>query len=603
MKYIKQKIWDSYLLEHLEFAKTFMNDIPDNPNKGIQFEVLVECLLKHKYCDDNLSFQKTMLSHDGNKDFWAFDDIDELWWAECKNYSSNIALTQLAPTLVMAEINQVSHLMFFSYTPLNDNLKKRIAQYAYKYQKEIFLFDDEALEQLLFSYDQKKLNEKFSLYQNLHEGVLSTYSFNEINSSIVNRHSFSGDYKITELNVGDVYDLNMVLINRFDTDVRVISSIDNNKINVYFDFLNNNSFGAEEEYTLRPNQLILVKYSVRAKKECVQLQLPQIKISYETGECAKTIISDQSPKYVCNWNKRVVLIGEYYEQIIRNFADMCQQKICGLLVHGSGGTGKTRVLEECETYLIKNKYSIINFIGFDKKASWRDVILEIAYQIFDIDESLISVIACELEEIVTTGISDPEKRKIVDFLRKLKRKEELSDLEVYYETIFSEMRKNRYAIIIDNLQSYDSEILTFLTKMIQFIGAHQRGASFALLISLNTALVYDNECVNFAAAFQTLSGSYHGSFKCEDVQGFTKIEQAITYLKTLLCMNEYPLNYNYLKKILSKSSLKPKYIELVAGKLLQEECINIRDNVGHITDKDKLQKVLEQIPLNMRRHL
>lgn len=600
MKYIDQSFWNSYLLEHLELARTIIDDIPDDPNKGIQFEVLVECLLKHKYYNDNLSFQKTKLSHDGNKDFWAFDDTNELWWAECKNYSSNIALTQLAPTLVMAEINQVSHLMFFSYSPLNLNLKKRIAQYAYKYQKEIFLFDDEALEQLLFSYDHLKLYERFPLSEDLDWGDLSTYFFNEINSSTINRHTFNGDYKITELNVGDVYDLNVILINRFDFDVKVISNIEDTETDAYFDFLNNNlndSSMIEEEYILHPNQIMLVKYSVRAKKECSQLQLPQIKITYEINKRATTISSDQNKKYVCNWNKRVVLIGEYYEQIIRNFTDMCQQKICGLLVHGSGGTGKTRVLEECTTHLIKNKYNIINFIGFDKKASWRDVVLEIAYQIFDIEESLTSVIACELEDIVSTGITDLEKRKIVEFLRKLRRNEEMENLDIYYDIIFSEMRKNKYAIIIDNLQSYDSEILIFLTKMIQFIGAHQRGAFFALLISLNTSLVYDNECLNFAAAFQTLPAAYNGShFECADVQGFIKPEQAIGYLKTLLCMNEYPLNYIDLKRILSKSSLKPKYIELVAAKLLQEECILIKNSVGFIVDRDKIQKVLEQIP-------
>lgn len=597
MKYINQEVWDSYLLAHLELVRTLIDDIPDDPNKGIQFEVLVECLLKHKYCNDDLSFQKTKLSHDGNKDFWAFDNTDELWWAECKNYCSNISLTHLAPTLVMAEINQVSHLMFFSYSPLNINLKKRIAQYAYKYQKEIFLFDDEALEELLFSYDHQKLYERFSLSASPHLGSLFTYFFNEINPSTINRHTFDGDYKITELNVGDVYDLNVILINRFDTDMKVFSNIEKIETNVYFDFLNNNSSMVEEEYILHPNQLMLVKYSVRAKKECSHLQLPQIKITYEIGESAKDIISDQNKKYVCNWSKRVVLIGEYYEQIISNFANMCRQKACGLLIHGTSGTGKTRVLEECETHLIKNKYNIINFIGFDKKASWRDVVLEIAYQIFDIEESLISVLACELEEIVSTGITDLEKRKIVEFLRKLKNKEEIENLDTYYDTIFSEIRKNKYAIIVDNLQSYDSEILTFLTKMIQFIGAHQRGASFALLISLNTSLVYDNECLNFAAAFQTLPESFNGlHFECADVQGFIKPEQAITYLKTLLCMNKYPLDYKDLKKILSKTSLKPKYIELVAGKLLQEECIHIKNNIGYITNRDKFQKVLEQIP-------
>ena len=69
-----------------------------------------------------MSFQPTKSSHDGNKDFWAIDEANEVWWAECKNYTPNIALTQLAPTLVMAEINQVRHLMFFSYSKLNVNL-------------------------------------------------------------------------------------------------------------------------------------------------------------------------------------------------------------------------------------------------------------------------------------------------------------------------------------------------------------------------------------------------------------------------------------------------------------------------------------------------
>ncbi len=602
MKYIEPDFWDGYLLSHLEFAKNFIDDIPDNPNKGIQFEVLVECLLKHKYHKNDLYFQKTKLSHDGNKDFWAFDSADELWWAECKNYVSNIALTQLAPTLVMAEINQVSHLLFFSYSSLNINLKKRIAQYAHKYHKEIFLFDDEALEQLIFSYDQKKLHDKFHLSSNVHEGALYTYFFNELNSSTVNRQTFNGNYEITELNVGSIYDLNVILINRFDTNVKVTASIKDNKINQYFDFLNNSlnkrSFFTEETYVLRPNQMILVKYSVLAKKECSRIQLPKIKITYEKDGDTDTRISDQTRYYICNWNKKIVLIGEYYETIIQNFANMCQQKVCALLVHGAGGTGKTRILEECETHLIKNQYSIINFIGFDKMASWKDVVLEIAYQVFGIEESLTSVIACELEEIVTPNITDSIKLKIIEFLHMLKHEEEIENLEEYFDIIFSEMQKHKCAILIDNMQSYSSEILTFLKKMLQFLGAHnQRGASFALLLSLNTALVYDKDYLDFAASFQTLSGSCDGThFECADVKGFVKEEQAITYLKTLLCLDEYPLNYQYLKKLLLKSSLKPKYIELVAGRLVQEECIEIRNNIGTITDREKFQKVLEEIP-------
>ena len=130
MKYLSEEDWKQYLNYHMEAVRQFINNIPENPNKGVKFEILVAYLLEYMFEEDELSFQPTKSSHDGNKDFWAIDEANEVWWAECKNYTPNIALTQLAPTLVMAEINQVRHLMFFSYSKLNVNLKRRIAQYS-----------------------------------------------------------------------------------------------------------------------------------------------------------------------------------------------------------------------------------------------------------------------------------------------------------------------------------------------------------------------------------------------------------------------------------------------------------------------------------------
>ena len=35
MKYIKREIWDNYLIEYLKELKKEMNNIPQDPNKGI----------------------------------------------------------------------------------------------------------------------------------------------------------------------------------------------------------------------------------------------------------------------------------------------------------------------------------------------------------------------------------------------------------------------------------------------------------------------------------------------------------------------------------------------------------------------------------------
>lgn len=351
MKYLSEEDWKQYLNYHMEAVRQFINNIPENPNKGVKFEILVAYLLEYMFEEDELSFQPTKSSHDGNKDFWAIDEANEVWWAECKNYTPNIALTQLAPTLVMAEINQVRHLMFFSYSKLNVNLKRRIAQYSYKYNKEVFLYDDEALEQLIFSYSKDTL-------QNINQSIqcrpieeLELDFFNEINAAVINRYSFDENYNIEELNVGSVYDLNVVLTNRhFNSQIKVTVSVDYAK-NLYFDFLNNNIDKElkiwKEEIVLEPNQIKLIKCKVRAKKNCKCISLPQLVVTYEKNGVISKQKSTESKNYVCNWNKKMVLIGKQYEDIIKNFSDSCSKRNCALLVYGSSGTGKTRILEEC----------------------------------------------------------------------------------------------------------------------------------------------------------------------------------------------------------------------------------------------------------------
>lgn len=603
MKYIKDKDWDTYLLDYLENIKKNIQDIPKNPNKGIQFEVLVEYLLSQMFTAEELCFKNTKLSHDGNKDFWAIDAANEVWWAECKNYTPNIALTQLAPTLIMAEINQVSHLMFFSYSSLNANLKKRIAQYSYKYNKEIFLYDDESLEQLIFLYDKEIIHKKYAPELYKPSEKLEIIFFNEINASVVMQNTFDENYEIKELNVGSIYDLNVIFINRYqNTELKVKVTVNDHETNLYFDFLNKDLSIPlqewEDEIILKPNQIALAKYSVLVKKENKKLALPQLLVSYEEKGKFYQEKSLQNKQYTCNWNKKVVLIGKYYEKIINNFSCECKKKLCIFLVYGTGGTGKTRILEECKGKLINNHYNIINFIGFDNGASWKDIVVEIAFQVFGLEKNLASYLSIEMEDIVLSGSAEPLKTKIIKFLRLLKREQAIDNLEDYYEVIFSEMSRNKYAIIIDNLQSYSSEILLFLKKMIQFLGTHtKRKNSFALLMSLNTALVYENEYLDFIVSIQRMacSDDAAGIF-CENITGFTKEEQAIAYLQTLLCLDEYPLNYRYLKETLAKSSLKPKYIELVAGRLFQEECVQLKNNKGIITDTVRFEEVLDQIP-------
>lgn len=605
MKYFTSETWKKYLLEHIEIAKKFLESIPDNLNKGIQFEVLVECLLLYMFQNSNIYFNSTKASHDGNKDFWALDETNELWWAECKNYSPNISLTQLAPTLVMAELNSVHHLLFFSYSKLNLNLKKKLAQYSNIHQKEIFLFDDESLEDLIFSYAKNMLNKNCVIKDFKTNEDLEIIYFNEVDSNIIDKRNFNGYYEIEELKIGEIYNLNAIIINkRIDKEFSGIVSVMDGPDNVYFEFLSEKNYKVfetkKQNFFLKNNQIVLKQFLVRIKKYKEKLQLPRLNVSYKQDKEYVQKPSEYMATLNCSWNRKTVLIGSQYENILNSFSELCTNRSssCGLLVYGTGGTGKTRLLTECTAILVKNRYNVLNFIGFDRNSSWKDVIREIAFQIFAIDEDTQLNIILNQNDIVAPYIKDPVKQKIIEFIQCLNSPEfGQKDLEVYYKIIFGKLQQRKQAIIVDNLQSYSPEITSFFIEMIQYFSTHKIKSNLALLFSINTTLIYDKIFFDFIGDFENYGNSFgNANLHSFSISGFNKESQAIAYLKTILFLDDYPFNYYYLKKILSKTSLKPKYIELVANWVIQEECIVIQNGKGIITDPERFKKFLDEVP-------
>mgnify|MGYP002510910409 CR=1 FL=1 len=605
MKYINKEQWDTFLNAHMSIYYNGIDNIPEDLNKGIMFEHLVEKLLASMFDNSSLVFNRTKASHDGSKDFWAIDEDNNVWWAECKNFTPNISLTQLAPTLIMAEINNVHYLFFFSYSKLNDNLKRRIAQYTYMHHKEVFLFDDESLESLLFFYKKEQMVRLLQFPENLNtklEPEIETHFFNEVNAQAMNRQTYHGYYDIPELQVGGIYDLNVLMINRnLQENCRVFLSIANqsSEDTLCFEILLDESMHELQEFELKPNQVKLGKISVKVIKHKSQLRLPQLKVEVEYDSCK---LVKQAPIKVCDciWTKKAVLIGAEYENILDTFRKEClnNKYISGLMVYGAGGTGKTRILEECCSSLIKNDYKIFNFTGFDTNNSWKDVIREITFELFEIAKDICFEVMCNIKQKVASYIDDPIKREIYEFLYMLSDNNLSSEkLENNYRIIYKKLQQQKSAIIIDNLQSYDPHILHFFTKMIQFYSSCRLQNPLALLFSINTSLVFDNKYLDFIADFEILNqDTLKTCFISKQIRGFKDENNAIAFLKTILKLDEYPLNFYSLKQILQKASHKPKYIELVADYLLQLDCIEIKNEKGVIKKNHLLKRELECIP-------
>lgn len=118
-------------------------------NKGIVFEDLIEKLLVAMFPRE--TWRRTIKSHDGKRDFVypQNEHLPDQKWAECKNYNSNVSINVIAPTLIMGAIEKIGTILFFSYSPLNENAIEGILRYSKFTGKDVKIFDGNLLESLI----------------------------------------------------------------------------------------------------------------------------------------------------------------------------------------------------------------------------------------------------------------------------------------------------------------------------------------------------------------------------------------------------------------------------------------------------------------------
>lgn len=121
-------------------------------NKGILFENLIEKLLAAMFPKE--TWRRTIESHDGKRDFvYPYEEtLPEQKWAECKNYTSNLSINIIAPTLIMGTIEKIESIFFFSYSPLNDNAIEGLLCYSKASKRNVEVFDGNVLESLICKY-------------------------------------------------------------------------------------------------------------------------------------------------------------------------------------------------------------------------------------------------------------------------------------------------------------------------------------------------------------------------------------------------------------------------------------------------------------------
>ncbi|MCM1023471.1 MAG: restriction endonuclease [Prevotella sp.] len=575
-----------------------LNLFSTKSNKGEQFEDLVKKILEKMFRSYNLKFTATPKTHDGSKDFWAIDNEHKVWWAECKNYEANVSMKVLAPTLFMAELYDIDFLLFFSYSSLNENLLRKIGLYSNKHNKKVFIYDDISLEYMICKLFPDIVKNFINPLKNINITDHDTFQFNEKNPMFFNAENFDGFYNIDKLISGEIYNLNTLIINRTDKIADVLIKVEQTSDLKYFRLIGEK----EAAFSLNPCELLLFSHKVQIVKNKNRLSFPQISVIFNKR---KIVPKEQNNSYKCDNGHNSLTVGANYEYIVQRASKICcKSGISGFLVYGNSGSGKTHILYECYLNLLLNDYKILNFTNFDNGNNWKDVLREIVYNIFAIDENMVLDILCTIQNenpfSNNIGLSE-ENKSVYEFLSILKNCDNDTELIDFYKMIFEKMRNNKYALIIDNLQSYSPQLVVFFEQMIDYYLICNRSVNVSILFSLNIELIFDNCFSAFLSKFIKLQDDcFNSSFYCEEITGFLYSEQAVVFLNSKLRLSDFPL-YSNIKLIIKKQGiLKPKYLEQIAEYLINRGCITIVDNQGYIDDYAKLEKCLSEIPTSYR---
>lgn len=581
----------------------------EEKGNGVEFEKLVKCLLSAMY---EKNWKATGGSHDNNRDFWLHLS-DQSLWAECKNYSNTIAMNILAPTLVMAQIYEVNEILFFSRSNINRFAKDKILAFGEKTDKIIRFFDGENLEDLICTY-ALKIPKKYSPIKYMSNcniekekfSFVNIYFFQNIASSIHNTSELFQNYELTEkIYYNETFSLVFSLMNIFQED----------QVEVYIEFMDEESERFSFQYfypTIKPEikrwyhtclkkgEGRSVSLNMRQIVYKPTIMLPRFHISFVGVQSGKRFEWDSKKIIVkSNWIGSTRLIGKDYLKILDDTKDLLVNNpyISSLVLTGSSGTGKTRILTECQNIFLGKGYRIICFSGQENFSS-HYFIKELIAFLYEIPSGEILNL---LEEKIFLPKSDKgisgytEAEKAISLFKLIinsTTEESLQDvLDNYADILYEKLSKDKNVLIIDNIQFAGKTFQNFIEGYVYY-AVNQQTVNQSILV-----FVFNTDYMTTRTS-ELLYNLLHANIKhclLFTLAGFKEREQGILFLQELTRTNKDE-NKEYFSEIIDKISLKPYNLLQVIKYLEELGIINISpDKTGYIVPNLEKYEILSNI--------
>lgn len=598
-----------------KLAKTYWNKFLTVNTKGnlirdgILFEDLVEELLKLEYPS---TWKRTKKSHDFNRDFHLTTQ-DQKVWAECKNYEDDISLDTIAPTLVMAQIFTVNQIVFFSYSTINSSARRKIYAFASRTNKNIYIVDEALLDTLIIK-QADKLPVRFRPSksdiidsESKRECQLDFYFIQTpIIGATLEDRQITAISDVKKINYNSVFEILIFCEpNSLNGQYRLVISTETADIDI------NNNYEILDTQTSDLGSLCITKNFVAASG-CMQrillkprffkasLNLPVIKA--QVYDASQLVVTKKSPyRQVQNeWVGQTVLVGQHYRELVLKLEQkvLNNDNISCFVVYGNSGTGKTRILKESLEILLKHNYKIASFIGNERDSS-RTILKEIIYFIYEVPRKEIFQY---LENHISGDIEITEQNGTALKAYNLAKKigQNLSDAELmefidnYFDILYEKLSNEPIAIVIDNLQFFNTPLIYFLQRYLDYAKHQTRKNRSVLILSINQDYA-NSDIQNFLNYIQELEKD-RPTFLSKEISGFLNIKQAVVFLRELLNIkNEY--SDVQLEMLAKKASLIPYHIHQAIYSLLDDNIIQYSsDNKGFIANMSKFYRAVEIMP-------
>ena len=594
-----------------QYWNKFIDTDTDGNKKGngTKFEKLVKCLLFAMY---GKKWEETGGSHDNNRDFWIHMS-DQSIWAECKNYANTIAMNILAPTLVMAQIYEVNEILFFSRSKINRFAKNKILAFGEKCSKTIRFFDGQNFDDLICTY-ASQLPKKYSPLKYMNNcdrekaisSFVNTYFFRNVVSSIHNTSELFQNYEATEsIYYNETFALTFCLMNGFGEDqVEVsIEFMDEGSERFSFQYFYPTTVPEKKLWyhaCLKKGEGRSVSLNMRQVVYRPTIMLPRFHITFVGLQSGRHYEWDSKEVNVkCNWVGSTRLIGENYLKILKDTDEQLVNNpyLSGLILTGSSGTGKTRILTECQNIFLKKGYRIISLSGQEDYSS-HYFIKELIAFLYEIpsDEILNLIEEKIFSAKVDNDISEhTDADKAISLLRVIVNsttEEELQKvLDIYADILYERLSKDKNVLIIDNIQFTGKAFQNFIEGYVYY-SINQQAVNQSVLVS-----VFNTDYMTSKTS-ELLYNLLHANMKrCISfkLEGFKERKQGILFLKELTRTNEDE-NKEYFSEIVNRISLRPYNLFQMTKYLEESGVIKISpDKKGHIISNSEKYEALFNI--------